>query len=212
MNEIERLKKEIDKLRKDKIISMAKLKQKEDKITDLTKKVREIAITSKESGGSKDLEEKVKDLEVELKRSRKINNDLRNDNATLTKNLEEARKATKVKPAIESTSKLEKVSLPGSTTPKSEQSPVDSEEFEYLQSQISKKDETIARLTDQIEMMTPENLSQIGSSYMQTRKLNARIRELKSLVELSKKSEASMKERLMDMQRQLALKDEDMSW
>jgi len=177
-NEIERLKKEIDKLRRDKIISMAKLKQKEDKITDLTKKVREIAITSKESGGSKDLEEKVKDLEVELKRSRKINNDLRNDNATLTKNLEEARKA---KPAIESTSKLEKVPLPGSATLKSEQSSVDSEEFEYLQSQISKKDKIVARLTEQIEMMTPENLSQIGSSYMQTRKLNARIRELKSL-------------------------------
>ena len=43
-----------------------------------------------------------------------------------------------------------------------------------------------------------------GSSFLAERKLNAKIRELRSQVELAKKSEANMKQRLIEMQRKLS--------
>ncbi len=50
--EYKRVKKEADNLKKQKIIMQSKLKQKEDKITDLTKRIREMSIAAKSSGAS----------------------------------------------------------------------------------------------------------------------------------------------------------------
>ena len=205
--EVERLKKDVGDLKKSKIIMQAKLKQKEDKITDLSKKVRQLSITSKESSGAKDSNNRIEELEAELNRSRKINKNLRSENASLINQLAEAKKtqASAPSPASASVPKLEKVSLSGETGAPAPSTGVDPEELQYLQNQLGRKDDVIARLTEQIDMMKPENLSQLGGSYMQTRKLNAKIRELKSMIELSKKSEASMKQRLMEMQRKSSM-------
>jgi len=213
--EVERLKKEVGDLKKSKIIMQAKLKQKEDKITDLSKKVRQLSIASKESSGAKDSSKRIEDLEGELNRSRKINKNLRSENASLTQQLEAAKKAKAAapSPAAPSVSKLEKVSLAGETSSPAPAAGIDPEEINYLKNQLARKDGIIARLTEQIDMMKPENLSQLGGSYMQTRKLNAKIRELKGQVDLAKKSEASMKERLFEMQRKTSMeKDFSDNW
>lgn len=213
--EVERLKIEIGDLKKSKIIMQAKLKQKEDKITDLTKKLRQLSITSKESSGSKDNDRRIEELEAELNRSRKINKNLRSENESLGQQLIVANKSQPSVPipASISSPKLEKVSLSGETGAPAPTSGIDPEELQYLQQQLGRKDEVIARLTEQIDMMKPENLSQLGGSYMQTRKLNAKIRELKGQVDLSKKSEAAMKERLLEMQRKTSMeKDFSDNW
>jgi chromosome segregation ATPase len=210
-NEIENLRKEVNDLKKNKIILQAKLKQKEDKITDLTNKLRQLSISAKEAGPSKDLENKITDLENELKRSRKVNKDLRSESSSLENQLADAKKALAAKPAVQETPTLEKVNLPGAETPQAAASSADTEELEYLRTQVSRKDNIIAKLSGQLESMSPEQLGQ-GSSFMKTRQLNAKIRELKSSLELAKKSEAEMRVQMMDMNRKMALKDEDMSW
>jgi len=203
--DVERLKKEVGDLKKSKIIMQAKLKQKEDKITDLSKKVRQLSIASKESSGSKDSDKRIEELEGELNRSRKINQNLRSENISLTKQLEDAKKtiSSRASPSSPSTSKLEKVAVSGETSAPA--GGIDPEELKYLQKQLVRKDEIISRLTEQIDMVNPDNLNQLGGSYMKTRRLNAKIRELKSQIELAKKSEASMKGRLMEMQRKTSM-------
>ena len=210
-NEIEKLQKEISDLKKNKIILQAKLKQKEDKITDLNNKLRQLSINVKETAPSKDLENKVVELENELQRSRKVNKDLRAENSSLEKQLSDAEKSLASKPVVHEGPKLEKISLPGTTQPAASAPAVDLEELEYLRGQLSRKDDIIARLSEQLESMSPEQLGQ-GSSYMKTRQLNAKIRELKSQLDLVKKSEAEMRLQLMDMNRKMALRDEELNW
>jgi len=209
--DLEKLREEISDLKKNKIILQAKLKQKEDKITDLTNKLRELSISSKETGSSKELENKLKETEEELNRSRKVNNDLRTENSRLEKKLTETKKALADKPAIQEAPKLEKVSLPGAEKTQASSS-LDSEELEYLKAQLARKDQVIAKMSEQMEMMRPEQMAQMGSSFMKTRQLNAKIRELKSQLDRVKKSEADMKARMMEMNRKMALKDEELSW
>ncbi|MHA1292564.1 MAG: hypothetical protein ACTSQJ_07860 [Promethearchaeota archaeon] len=201
---------EINKLKKEKIILQAKLKQKEDKITELTKKIRELSIISKEASLPKSLDKKIKMLEDELKRSRKVNKDLRAENSNLLKQIEEMKRIKATHQPSSGISKIQKVSIPNSTPPST--GGANQEEIEYLKNQLLKKDEIISRMSEQIDMLKPENLSAIGSSYMKTRQLNAKIRELRSQLDLAKKSEAAMKERLIEMQRKMALRDEELNW
>ncbi len=211
-DELEKLREEVNDLKKNKIILQAKLKQKEDKITDLNNKLRQLSINAKEAGPSKDLENKIKDLEEELNRSRKVNSDLRTDNSSLEKELADVKKELASKPVVQEGPKLEKVSLPGSSPSSAAASSVDLEELQYLREQLARKDDIIAKMSEQMEMMRPEQLEQMGSSYMKTRQLNAKIRELKSQLDLVKKSEAEMRQQMMEMNRKMALKDEDLSW
>ena len=92
VSELEKLKEEINNLRKQKIIQMAKLKQKEDRITELSKKLRAMAVKSSESISETD-STRMKELEDELNLSRKNNKSLRAENVSLKRQLEEAKKA-----------------------------------------------------------------------------------------------------------------------
>lgn len=214
--ELKKLRKEIDDLRKNKIILQAKLKQKEDKITELSKKVSELSISAKESGDSKTLNSKVSELEDDVKRAKKQNDSLRNEIANLTTQLDIAKKAsanTSGKTAPEPVA-LQKVSVPGSGSSEkapSSQIQFDNEELSYMREQLTKKDSQISQLTEQLEGMSPQQLSE-GSSYMKIRQLNAKIRELKGQLELAKKSEASMKERIIQIERTAASKEEELNW
>ena len=211
-DELEKLREEVNDLKKNKIILQAKLKQKEDKITDLNNRLRQLSIDAKEAGSSKELENKIKDLEEELNRSRKVNNDLRNETSSLEKKIADLKRELAEKPAVQEGPKLEKVSLPGSSPPPAATPSVDLEELQYLREQLARKDTIISKMSEQMEMMRPEQMEQMGSSYMKTRQLNAKIRELKSQLDLAKKSEADMRQQMMEMNRKMALKDEDLSW
>lgn len=211
-NDLEKIKKERDNLKKQKIIMQAKLKQKEDKITDLNQKVRELQINAKESGGNQNLAEKIDRIEEEIARSKKVNKQLRSENNRLMKELEETKKELKsARQQPKSESKLEAVSVPGQQTQANQEGP-SAEELEYLRGQLQKKDNTISQLTEQLQMINPQQMANVGGSYMKVRKLNAKIRELKGQVELAKKSEASMKERLLQMEREKARDDDLMKW
>ena len=206
--ELEKLKKEVDNLKKQKIIMQAKLKQKEDKITELNKKVREFQIESKESSSSKNLEVRIQELEDDLSRSKNVNQSLRAESNRLASELEETKKELKSASKVKPISAVKPVSLSG----KEKEAAPSSEELEYLKAQLIRKDEIISRLNEQLEMINPQQLASVGGSYMKIRKLNAKIRELKGQVEIAKKSEASMKERLMEFQRQQARDDDLLKW
>jgi chromosome segregation ATPase len=210
-SDLEKLRKELSDLKKNKIILQAKLKQKEDKITDLSDKLRQLSISSKEAGASKELENKIKDLEEEIKRSRKVNKDLRADNSSLEKQLADTKKALAAKPTVQEKPKLEKVSLTDQGKPTAAPS-MDPEELNYLRAQLSRKDNTIAKLTEQLESIKPDQMGNVGGSFMKTRQLNAKIRELKSALQLAKKSEAEMRVQMSAMNRKMALKDEELEW
>lgn len=207
-DELEKLKKEVDNLKKQKIIMQAKLKQKEDKITELNRRVREFQIESKGSGSSKDLENRISALEDDLNRSKKVNQSLRAEANRLSSELEEAKKALKAAPRAVVSPAIQPVSVPSNQT---EAAP-SSEELEYLKAQLARKDEIISRLNEQLEMIDPQTLATAGGSYMKIRQLNSKIRELKGQVDLAKKSEASMKERLLQLERSKAMDDDLLKW
>ncbi|MHA1149844.1 MAG: hypothetical protein ACTSR8_16535 [Promethearchaeota archaeon] len=207
-DELEKLKKEVDNLKKQKIIMQAKLKQKEDKITELNRKIRDFQIESKESGSSRDLERRIKELEDDLNRSKKVNQSLRAEANRLVNELEESKKALKSASKVAATSSIQPASIPSE---QAENVP-SNEELEYLKTQLIRKDKIISRLNEQLEMINPQTLATAGGSYMKIRQLNSKIRELKSQVELAKKSEASMKERLLELERTKAIDDDLLKW
>ncbi len=213
--EFKNLKKEVDDLRKQKIIMQAKLKQKEDQVNDLTKKFKDQ--TSKEGEGDKGSSPKVQELESELEKLRKTNKSLRDENANLEKQLEDAKKATaeaSSKAVQSETVALQKVSVPGSQ-PKSEPNTSDEvkEELEFLREELNKKDKAISKLSEQLQSFD-EQQAQMGggASYSKIRQMDAKLREMKNQLEVAKKSENEMKDRLIKMQRQLSARDEETEW
>ncbi|MHA1272639.1 MAG: hypothetical protein ACTSQP_06280 [Promethearchaeota archaeon] len=197
----------MENLKKQKIIMQAKLRQKEDQITNLNKKIRELQIALKEGGSSKSLESRIKELEEELTRSKKINKSLRTEANSLAEELEQTKKALNEAKKVAST--IDNQISPSGIDAESE---VSKEELEYLKAQLVRKDEIIARLTEQLEMISPDALDRASGSYMKIRQLNAKIRELKAQVDVAKKSEAAMKERLLELQRKLAAKEDEFNW
>ena len=146
-DELKNLKKEVDDLRKQKIIMQAKLKQKEDQVNDLTKKIKDM--TSKEGEGDKGSSSKVQELETELEKLRKSNKTLRDENTTLAIQVEDAKKA-----AAEAASKagsseaggLQKVTVPGSQpTSEAGVSSEVKEELDFLREELNKKDKAISK-------------------------------------------------------------------
>ncbi len=215
--EIKNLKKEVDDLRKQKIIMQAKLKQKEDQVNDLTKKIKELS--SKEGEGEKSSSSKVQDLEAEVEKLRKNNMTLRDDKGTLEIQLEEAKRAAAEaasKAGSSETGGLQKVSVPGSQ-PSSKAEPGVSnevkEELEFLRAELNKKDQAISKLSEQLQSVDAQQMAQGGgASYSKIRQLDAKLREMKGQVELAKKSENEMKDRLLKMQRQLSARDEEVEY
>ncbi len=198
--EFKRLKKEMDDLRKNKIITLSRLKQKEDKITELTKRVKQLTIERKESDITPDLGDKVNQLTDEIKRSRSINQKLRGENSSLIKQLEEAQKL-----GSSGTSKIQQVSSGSSVSPGS--SGVSREEIKKFQAQLAEKDNLISSLNQELD-----SLSQGGGSYSKIRQLNAKIRELKGSLQITKRNEEDMKQRLYEMNRKLNTSDFGSDW
>lgn len=194
--EYERVKRELDNLRKNKIIIQAKLKQKEDKITELTKKINQLRIKQKESTSSDEMNSTVNNLKEDITRSRKINKKLRAENASLQKQLEEARKTAKSAPS----SAIQAVSVSSGSA--------DSGELKKLKAEITKRDDMIASLNQELDNMAQGG----GGSFTKIRQLNAKIRELRGQLDMAKKSEDSMKARLLEMNRKISAQNFEDSW
>jgi chromosome segregation ATPase len=199
--EYKRLKEEVNRLRKNKIIVQAKLKQKEDKITELTNKLRKFSIKKTETRDAEKLNEKIELLKDKLSRSRGLNKKLRAEKNSLAGQLSEAKE--NVSSQKRSTPKVQRVESHGAGSGPGE------EELTRLKSQIMKKDERIRSLNQELDNMAGGGG---GMSYSKIRKLNAKIRELKSQLEMSKKSEEQMKQRLYEMNRKMAAQDFEDSW
>ncbi|MGV9172967.1 MAG: hypothetical protein ACOC4M_02640 [Promethearchaeia archaeon] len=212
--EVKKLKEQVDEFRKKKIIMQAKLRKKEEKITDLNKKLRTMSVKSKKSKENKELNNEIKELKEKLDLYKKNNKKLRRKNSNLSKELDKTK--SKLKNAkSEKVSNLEKVNLPGS---KEEENEIDSEEVKYFRKELEKKDQMIEKLSEQLDKIQSGEISGgdqgggAGGGYMQVRKLNSRIRELQSQLEMAKKSEQNMKQRLMKMQREQAAREEFEGW
>ncbi|MGV9204422.1 MAG: hypothetical protein ACOC44_10455, partial [Promethearchaeia archaeon] len=153
-------------------------------------------------------------LKEKLDLYKKNNKKLRRKNSNLSKELDKTK--SKLKNAkSEKVSNLEKVNLPGS---KEEENEIDSEEVKYFRKELEKKDQMIEKLSEQLDKIQSGEISGgdqgggAGGGYMQVRKLNSRIRELQSQLEMAKKSEQNMKQRLMKMQREQAAREEFEGW
>lgn len=185
------------------IVLQSKIRKKDDKISELEKKLEDLylKLKNKPSGGGSDQD--FKDLKEERDRYRKVNIELRERVDDLNNSVQ----MLKIK--TEKISPIKKVSAPGASPAAIPVSPDEEREINYLKEQLKKKDDILTSVQDQIESLLNQGAG--SSSYMQIRRLNMEIRELKSSLDMAKKSEALAREEIRKLRRE-KVEDEEFEW